>query len=303
MRYRTARTTSAPCILPQVLFRLAKEKQRDGGGVISCWSCGCSTGEEAYGLRLLWCNRLRKYFRGVDLSVLGTDAEEQNIQGAQRAVYKQYSVEDVPLRWLEKDFQRDRSSASYSLLPASRARVTFERQDVLQALPSGLFDVILCRYAMCLYFSPQQTWDTLVGMVKHLNPGGYLVVGAQVLPPALACLSEAAPKERLPPGFERLGLSDLCAECPGVYAKARSAEPVSGAAVGASSPLAHSSLRAFLYKAPCGRPKGGTAHVGGGVRVIAAHVQRPHCPVLAGTAASADLDRPAAGGRGQAPAH
>jgi hypothetical protein len=73
-----------------------------------------------------------------------------------------------------------------------RENVSFEQQDVTKEMPDGPFDVILSRYAVCLYLEGEQKIDTLSRMVGQLREGGFLVVGA---------------KDKLPLGFcERHGL-------------------------------------------------------------------------------------------------
>ena len=45
---------------------------------------------------------------------------------------------------------------------------------MLQEFPTEQqqFDLILCRYTMCLYFSAQELWQTVSVMATKLAPGG-----------------------------------------------------------------------------------------------------------------------------------
>ena len=73
--------------------------------------------------------------------------------------------------------------------------VCFVQQDVTEEMPSGPFDVILSRYAVCLYLQTTQLSEVLPEMLNRLRPGGFLVIGA---------------KDHLPNGIEqRYGLVAL----------------------------------------------------------------------------------------------
>ena len=81
-----------------------------GSGVINCWSCGCARGEEAYGLRMLWCHRLGRYFSDVNLVVHGTDYHRENVEVAQLGSYTKKALEDLPPTWILRDFKRNKVS-------------------------------------------------------------------------------------------------------------------------------------------------------------------------------------------------
>ena len=77
----------------------------------------------------------------------------------------------------------------------------FLQQDVTLEMPEGPFDVILSRYAVCLYLQSQTLTEVLGDMVQRLRPGGFLVIGA---------------KDHLPNGFGlRQGLVEVDYRAPG----------------------------------------------------------------------------------------
>lgn len=208
-------------------------------GTIRCWSCGCSSGEEAYYLRMVWQRRLAAIFPEVNLTVIGTDNCLEKIQAARHGVYPQHSVQDIPVEWQEEYFHvpedgpisrgvgirrqgiakienRRRAGSLYrqksgSSSPAScrlkrcvagdaesslwqltdssiLSNVEFIHQDVSEEMPAGSFDVIMTRYAVCLYLEAQQKVEALAAMVERLRPGGFLIIGR---------------KDNLPAGFEK----------------------------------------------------------------------------------------------------
>ena len=81
---------------------------------IRCWSCGCSGGQEAYTMRLMWLHwfdRLGPHFgplATLGLSVVGTDLAHEAIVQAENGCYTVHAVSDFPDRtWIERHFQRD----------------------------------------------------------------------------------------------------------------------------------------------------------------------------------------------------
>eukprot|EP00929_Paragymnodinium_shiwhaense_P056536 TRINITY_DN28294_c0_g1_i1.p1 TRINITY_DN28294_c0_g1~~TRINITY_DN28294_c0_g1_i1.p1 ORF type:complete len:633 (-),score=177.85 TRINITY_DN28294_c0_g1_i1:249-2030(-) len=277
---------------------------------LRCWSCGCSSGEEAYYLKMLWKKRLQALFPEVDLDVLGTDLCHENIDAACRGVYPAHSVEgSLPAAWLQEffevpeDFSASQASSKFSSLSSQRdpygaarrekiqldeararrrraaaaalgalaaaplsgggctsasssssssvsaaayksvpsllngfyrlkdpdiiSSVDFVTQDATKDMPDGPFDVILSRYAVCLYLEGEQKNEVLAKMMDRLRPGGFLVLGG---------------KDKLPAGFcERHGLTAVAyrtvtESCPfgpaqlveGLFQKCLEASPTSG---------------------------------------------------------------------------
>lgn len=281
---------------------------------IRCWSCGCSSGEEAYYLRMIWQRRLAQVFPELELTVLGTDSCALKIEAARQGIYPQHSVESLPVDWQEEFFQvptsgpvcttrtpaalserpgwlRQRGGVRQKSMPPPRARrageataallerpvaavpggspgqdpeegpegnlwqlravgglrsqVSFLQQDVSVELPDGFFDVILSRYAVCLYVDKERKEEVLASMVGRLRLGGYLIIGR---------------KDNLPAGFcKRHGLSQLVYHatdefCPygpeamleGIFRKDGALNPTTPSVVG--SPV----LGATAAASPCG---------------------------------------------------
>lgn len=232
-----------------VLWNLAQQRAASGQQTPSatqqslrCWSCGCSSGEEAYFARMIWQKRVAPVFPELGFTVLGTDLCSDKIDAARRGSYHTHSVKTLPTGWLKEFFDapergagdlledplsrtampqieriqrqkklaaRRRESASafatvfrnnisqtsvvadadsFWSLGDGRIRedVSFVQQDVTEEMPDGPFDLIMSRYAVCLYLEAEQKTDVLAGMVSRLRPGGFLLIGE---------------KDKLPPGF------------------------------------------------------------------------------------------------------
>jgi len=186
-----------------------------------------------YSLCMMWHHRLRKHF-DINFKVLGTDSNSDNIDAAKKARFPGASMGEVPPEWLEKDFVRSKAGGTrveFTLQNSLRKGVEFKVEDVLQGMPQGPFDLITCRYTICLYFAPDLLWSTLEKMVSLLADGGVLVVGA---------------KEQLPQAHQRLGLA-AHPHCPGAYVKQQKPLPRIPPHVEISqSPLGYDTLQDFL---------------------------------------------------------
>ncbi len=153
------------------------------GGAVRCWSAGCASGEEAYTVALVWAFRCRTAFPDVTLSVLGTDADDVMLTRAEAGFYEHGSLRDLPAHWREQAFAPD--GTRFRLRNEHRTHVSFERQDIRQAMPDGPFDLILCRNLAFTYFAAPVQTTVLDGLCERLTPGGALVIGGHERLPAL----------------------------------------------------------------------------------------------------------------------
>ena len=101
-------------VLYQAARRALVDPEMAQGHTVRCWSCGCSTGEEALSLAVLWHHRLAEAFPSVQFEVLGTDVEAQNIEAARRHLFPPHALAEYPERWIEQDFEALAVDADYS---------------------------------------------------------------------------------------------------------------------------------------------------------------------------------------------
>lgn len=142
---------------------------------LACWSAGCASGEEAYSLSILWRLEFAPVYPRIRLSVLGSDADPVVLARAAVGCYQESSIKEVPPNWREHAFEE--CDSRYCVREAFRAGVRFERRDLRRGLPEALFDLVLCRNLVLTYFAPAVQQAVLMQILKHLRPGGALVVG------------------------------------------------------------------------------------------------------------------------------
>jgi len=156
--------------LPQL--RRAREKQRR----ISVWSAGCSTGQEAYSLAMLFAEK-PDLWTGWTIDILGTDVSSNVIDRAREGTYTQFEVQrglgiNEMVRWFEESGDGWRANEQL------RRMVRFQVHNLLEQPPHpGQFDIILCRNVL-LYFSAEKRLAAFERLTRSLAEDGRLMLGA-----------------------------------------------------------------------------------------------------------------------------
>lgn len=139
------------------------------------WSAGCSTGQEAYSIALLFAARPDRW-AGWAIEIIGTDVSPAAIGQAREGLYSQFEVQrGLPIGELLARF--DPEGDAWRIKPALRARVTFSVHNLLDRPPAGTFDIILCRNVL-LYFSAERRSAVFDRLTAAMAEDGLLMLGA-----------------------------------------------------------------------------------------------------------------------------
>jgi chemotaxis protein methyltransferase CheR len=160
----------------------ARLARASGEGALRCWSAGCGSGEEPYGLAILWRIALAPAFPDLALRVLATDADEEVLERARRACYAPASLREMPPDLVPAAFEW--RGAELCLRAAFREGVELVRADVRRDLPAGRFHLVLCRNLAFTYLDDDGQRRALSAIGARLAPGGLLVVGGHERLPA-----------------------------------------------------------------------------------------------------------------------
>lgn len=160
----------AQTVLPDLARKRADTRR------LSIWSAGCSTGQEALSLAMLFRNAPAAW-RGWTIEILGTDISQQAIDVARRGVYNQFEVQrGLTVQQMLAHFTR--TDAGWHRNAELGAMVRYEKKSIFDAVrQSDRFDLILCRNVL-LYLTPG--WRTLAfdRLAEALQPDGWLWLGA-----------------------------------------------------------------------------------------------------------------------------
>lgn len=159
-------------VLPELLLR----KQHDRR--LRIWSAGCASGPEPYSLAILLERELGALLADWQVTILGTDINQDFLQRAREGVYAEWALRGLPDELRRECFTQ--SAAGWRLSDLYRRRVAFQSHNLVTDAPptadGGAFDLILCRNVM-IYFSPEIIRQVLSGLHTALTPGGWLLVG------------------------------------------------------------------------------------------------------------------------------
>ena len=184
------------CLAHNVLPALAETAVARGATALECWSAGCAAGEEPYSLNILWHCSVSAGFPALSFNILATDVDKHQLDRARAGLYRGSSLREMPQEWRATAFRH--VGQLDGLRESFRTGVAFERQDLLQSMPSGPFDLILCRNVVFTYFSDDRRRALLPRLCAILRPGGALVIGIREHFPA--------DNGRLIPWFPQLGI-------------------------------------------------------------------------------------------------
>ena len=181
-------------VLPEIAAR-AKHERR----AAQVWSAGCASGEEPYTIRLLWDLEVAPACPGVSLSILASDIDQAMLARAREGCFEPTSLRELPQQLIEQAFSR--KDSQYCVKPEHREGIAFVEQDLSAKMPTGTFDLVLCRYLAFTYFASPLQQRVLAGLLRRLRPSGFLVIGAHERLPVQA--PELAALERAPQVFRK----------------------------------------------------------------------------------------------------
>ncbi len=146
------------------------------GGVLRAWTAGCSTGEEAYSLAMVFKEVLEKVnpAGNFSLQIFATDLDRDAIDKARAGVYPENIATDICPERLRRFFVKD--DYGYRVAKEIREMAIFAPQNMIMDPPFTKLDLLLCRNL--LIYLDQGMQKKLMPLFHYsLNPGGVLFLG------------------------------------------------------------------------------------------------------------------------------
>jgi two-component system CheB/CheR fusion protein len=150
---------------------------RPPGGPLRAWVAGCSSGEEAYSLAILFKEALEKLSPSPagSLQIFATDLDRDAIDEARQGLYLENIVGDVSPERLQRFFIKE--NGRYRISPVIRELVTFATQNVAMDPPFTKIDLLVCRNLLIYLTTELQA--KLISMFHYsLNPSGFVFLGS-----------------------------------------------------------------------------------------------------------------------------
>ena len=181
---------------------------RAAKGVLRAWVPGCSTGEEAYSLAIVFKEALDQVqsAQKPTLQIFATDLDREAIDRARQGFFPGNIAADVSQERLDRFFVKTENG--YQVAKEIREIIIFATQNVIMDPPFTKLDIISCRNLL-IYLAPEAQKKLVPIFHYSLNTGGFLFLGSSETIGASTRLFSSLPgKSRL---YRRIG-SGLRAE-------------------------------------------------------------------------------------------
>ena len=162
------------------------------GGMLRAWIPGCSSGEEAYTLAMLFKELLDELDAAhrYKLLIFASDLDKDAISRARNGIYPEGIASDVSEARLKRFFVPD--AAGYRICNEVREMVIFAEHNVIFDPPFTKIDFLSCRNLL-IYLEPDLQGKLLQLFHYSLNPGGFLLLGTSESVGTASALFSALP--------------------------------------------------------------------------------------------------------------
>lgn len=166
-------------LLKEHIFpELLKSKNDDLYKLLSIWSVGCSSGQEAYSLALSAAGSYDtdEYYT----KVVGSDINLHLLKQARRGIYTQNELKSLNPELIDRYLFPYSSNGStfYKFRDEVKDLVSFNFINLVEPITYKVFtmDIIFCQNVL-FYFSKQRRSEIIGRLCEYLVRGGYLILG------------------------------------------------------------------------------------------------------------------------------
>ncbi|MBT0670984.1 PAS domain-containing protein [Novosphingobium profundi] len=148
--------------------------ERAAGEDVRVWVPGCSSGEEAYSIAMLFAEAARARGIANPVQIFATDIDEQMLQIAREGSYPAAALADIPSplreRWTVPHGER------FTITAPIRDLIRFSNHSVVKDPPFSRIDLVSCRNLL-IYFDDALQKSVMPILHYALREGGYLFLG------------------------------------------------------------------------------------------------------------------------------
>ena len=150
------------------------------GKPIRVWSAGCSTGEEAYTLAMLFDATMGEMGIERTVKVFASDIDQISINYAGNGIYPSSISDELSPEFLSKYFNQ-LTDGEFQVSKELRAKVVFAIHNMIEDPPFSNMNFVSCRNAM-IYFQQAAQQKAMAFFHFSLIKDGYLVLGSSESP-------------------------------------------------------------------------------------------------------------------------
>ncbi len=148
------------------------------GHIFRAWVAGCSTGEEAYSLAIVFkeaYEKIKKQDKNFTFQIFATDIDSDAIERGRKGFFSANIAADVSTGRLSRFFVKE--DDGFRVTTAIREMVVFAPQNVIKDPPFTKMDLLLCRNLL-IYMEPELQ-DKLMNLFHYaLNARGVMLLGS-----------------------------------------------------------------------------------------------------------------------------
>jgi len=158
-------------VFPEMMLR------QNAGATLRAWVAGCSSGEEAYSLAIIFKEVLEniKPRLNISLQIFATDLDQDSIEVARRGLYPENISADVSPERLNRFFVK--ADEGYHVNTEIREMVVFAQHNIIMHPPFTKIDIISCRNLL-IYLDPELQVKVMKLFFYSLNTTGIMLLGS-----------------------------------------------------------------------------------------------------------------------------
>ncbi|WP_298956375.1 chemotaxis protein CheB [uncultured Methylobacterium sp.] len=147
---------------------------RDPDEDIRVWIPGCSSGEEAYSIAMLFAEAARRLDLTPAVQIFATDIDERMLQIGREASYPAAALADIPAALRERYVVPH--AERFTVAAEIRDLIRFSSHSLVKDPPFSRIDLVSCRNLL-IYFDERLQQSVLPLFHYAVRPGGYLFLG------------------------------------------------------------------------------------------------------------------------------
>jgi two-component system CheB/CheR fusion protein len=159
-------------ITRQIVPRIVEARAPADG--IRIWSTGCSTGQEAYTLAMVFAGAMPEDDFKQRVKIYATDVDDGALRIGRHATYTAEQLEPVPPELRERYFEP--GNGSFGFRTDLRRAVIFGRHDLVQDPPISRIDLLVSRNTL-MYFDVPTQQRILANFQFALRDDGFMFLG------------------------------------------------------------------------------------------------------------------------------
>ncbi|MCB2080034.1 MAG: PAS domain-containing protein [Novosphingobium sp.] len=163
------------------MFEVLREKviaplvrDRPSGDDLRIWIPGCSSGEEAYSIAMLFADEAQAQRAPNAIQIFATDIDESMLGIAREGTYSNAAMVDIPLHMRERFVipHADR----FTIATPIRDLIRFSSHSIVKDPPFSRIDLVSCRNLL-IYFDEQLQQSVMPLLHYAIRPDGFLFLG------------------------------------------------------------------------------------------------------------------------------